>query len=81
FWIAGWVINTWIQARHGYPVEDSVGNIINPPRSDEMSKQWQEELAARDQAIANLRERIEVLERLVTDNPDTLSQEIERLRA
>lgn len=81
FWIAGWVINTWIQARNGYPVEDSMGNIINPPKVEQLTKQWQEDLAARDQTIAALRERIEVLERIVTDQPGGLAQEIERLRA
>lgn len=81
FWIAGWVINTWIQARNGYPVEDSMGNLISPPRTEELTKQWQADLAARDQTIAALRERIEVLERIVTDQSGGLAQEIERLRA
>src|SRR5690606_12534020 len=80
-WIAGWVINTWIQARNGYPVEDSMGNLISPARTDELTKQWQGDLTARDQAIAALRERIEVLERIVTDQSGGLAQEIERLRA
>ncbi|MDP2141741.1 MAG: hypothetical protein Q8L20_13105 [Gammaproteobacteria bacterium] len=81
--IIGWVITVWIQARHGYPIEGSLGQKIYPGGKDtKTTKQLLEsELAARDQTIANLKERVEILERIVTDSSGHLGQEIERLRA
>jgi hypothetical protein len=34
-----------------------------------------------DPTIANLKERAELLERIINDNPEHLGQEIERLKA
>ncbi|MGB4247576.1 MAG: hypothetical protein WBJ75_07645 [Pseudohongiellaceae bacterium] len=81
--IVGWVITVWIQARHGYPIEGSLGQKIYPGGKDaEATKKLLEaELAARDQTIANLKERVEILERIITDSSGHLGAEIERLRA
>lgn len=81
--ILGWVITVWIQARHGYPIKGSLGQKIYPGGHDaEATKKLLEtELAARDQTIANLKERVEILERIITDSSGHLGAEIERLRA
>ena len=53
-----------------------------PPQH--VAKQIEVALAERDATIANLEERVRVLERIVTDsssNSSRLSEEIERLRA
>lgn len=82
FGILGWVITTWIRARHGYPLDDSSwggdDKIFGPQMSN---KELKEELAARDKTIADLEERVRVLERIVTDKATELGEEIERLRA
>lgn len=85
FWIwfmglmtVGWICTTWIRARHGYPVEDSFGGMTPPPGHDANTPQA---LAERDRKIAELEERIRVLERIVTDThkASSLREEIERL--
>lgn len=81
--ILGWVLTTWIRARHGYPITDDHGKTIHPSGIDvdATRKLLESELAARDQTIANLKERVEILERIITDSAGHLGQEIERLRA
>lgn len=91
FWIVltialtvGWVITTWIRAKHGYPVEDTLGFSVHPVKhTDEqaLQKRLNDELAARDRTIADLKERVEVLERIVTDKSTRLSESIDRLNS
>jgi len=50
-----------------------------PPQH--VAKQIEAALTERDAAIANLEERVRVLERIATDRSSLLSDEIERLRA
>lgn len=75
----GWVVTTWIRARYGYPVEDSLGGKTELPFH---ARKLEEALADRDDRIARLEERIRVLERIVTDTHKShvLSEEIESLR-
>lgn len=80
----GWVITTWIRARHGYPVEDTFGGHVSPHKhvdSEALKSDLLKEINARDTSIANLRERVEVLERIVTDRAGQLQDEIQRLSA
>jgi hypothetical protein len=59
-------------------VDDGFGPS-GPPQH--VAKQIEVALADRDATIANLEERVRVLERIVTDRSTRLSEEIERLRA
>ena len=47
---------------------------------EDVTRQIDAELAARDATIARLEERVRVLERIATDAPARLGAEIERLR-
>jgi hypothetical protein len=80
--IIGWVITTWIRARHGYPLDDGTGRLAHKsgPSSDEIAQQVSKALADRDATIAKLEERVRVLERVVTDEGARVSREIEQLR-
>jgi hypothetical protein len=77
----GWIVTTWIRAKHGYSLEGSWGNEVHPPghKRGELSDRMKSELDARDRAIAKLEERVRVLERIATDG--RLSDEIDRLKA
>jgi hypothetical protein len=81
--IVGWVITTWIRARHGYPLDDGTGRLAHRsgPSSDDIAKQVAKALADRDATIAKLEERVRVLERVVTDEGARVSREIEQLRS
>ena len=76
----GWVITTWIRARHGYPVEDTWGGRAERSDHPDLQKRLNEELARRDATIARLEERVRVLERIATDRSAALDEELERLR-
>jgi hypothetical protein len=76
----GWVLTTWIRAKHGYPVEDTLGGTTTRISPKESEKLLNQQLAERDAKIANLEERVRVLERIVTRRSE-LDEEFDRLRA
>ena len=78
----GWIINNWIRARHGYPLENEWGGTTSKVDVDADRKidLLSNENATLNDKIGNLEERIAVLERIVTDKAGRLSEEIERLR-
>lgn len=78
----GWVVTTWIRAKHGYPVEDSLGGHVHASggSSKDLTRKLEAELVKRDETIRKLEERVRVLERIVTDRSTTISEEIDRLR-
>jgi len=80
---AGWVFNNWLRMRHGYPLENSWGKAVYP-RNDEEAKArvaiiTQENAQLRAE-IGAMRERLETVERIVTDSGYSLTHEIESLR-
>jgi hypothetical protein len=72
------VLTTWIRARHGYPL-DRHGRRGEWPQGGEIAD-LKAAVASRDAIIAKLEERVRVLERIATDKPATLRDEIDRLR-
>lgn len=83
----GWLISTWIRARHGYPIEnefwgmshkdDGSGESLGETRKTELLAN---ENAAMKGQISRLEERIAVLERIATDTSRRLADEIDSLR-
>lgn len=79
---SGWLINNWIRAKHGYPLEDEWGGKTAKDTPDQNRKialltNENEQLIGK---IGHLEERIEVLERIATDKSVHLADEIESLR-
>ncbi|HWK55228.1 MAG TPA: hypothetical protein VNR18_12710 [Hyphomicrobiales bacterium] len=81
-----WVAVTWIRARHGLPTrgyrsrwDPDNSNVSVPPMFDKLVNKA---MAERDAEIDELRQRIEVLEKIVIDTHKrhNLSEEIDRLR-
>jgi hypothetical protein len=72
------VLTTWIRARHGYPL-DRHGRRGELPQRGEIAD-LKAAVASRDAIIAKLEERVRVLERIATDKPAALRDEIDRLR-
>jgi hypothetical protein len=82
FTIAGISIS-WIKARHGYPLTDSMGKQVN--REDSPSAKRQIELLSNENGqlkgqVTRLEERIAVLERIATDPSERTAREIDQLR-
>ena len=81
----GWLVNNWIRARHGYPLEDEWGGKTaltdgDYPEVERKIMLLSNENETLNGKIGHLEERIAVLERIVTDKAGRLSEEIERLR-
>lgn len=76
---AGWVINNWIRAKHGYALEDEWGGRTEKSESAET-----ERLRAENKELHNkldaVQDRMVVLEKIVTDRGYSLADEIEALR-
>jgi len=71
----GWVVNNWVKARHGYPIDDA----SEVPGKTRMDAICTENRDLKSQ-IATLEARLAVLERIATDPAERTAREIERLR-
>ena len=79
--MGAWVITTFIRARHGYPIEDEMGNLVHPLKAgDEETKALAAENRQLKATVERLEERLKVLERIATDPSRRLEDEIEKLR-
>ena len=78
-----WLINNWIRAKHGYALEDEWGGkterSANPADSVE-TEQLRAENAELRTLLGKVDQRMQVLERIVTDKGYSLADEIEALR-
>jgi len=79
---AGWLINNWIRAKHGYDLEDEWGGKTARKRGagDAEVKELRAENAQLVQLLKDQGNRMETLERIVTDKGYRLNEEIEALR-
>ena len=79
---AGWLINNWIRAKHGYALEDEWGGKTakGDPTAERKIELLNSENEGLNNKVSHLEERIAVLERIVTDKAGRLSDEIENLR-
>ena len=81
--VAGWVITTWMRIKNGYPLENSWGKAIYP-KTDAEAKQrvtlLTQENAELRAELGSLKDRLNNVERIVTDGGYHLTHEIESLR-
>ena len=81
--VAGWVLTTWMRIKHGYPLENSWGKAVYPKTSDEAMERVKlisQENAQLRAELGSVKDRLAVIERIVTDDSHRLSHEIEALR-
>lgn len=79
----GWVVNTWIRVKHGYPLESSWGKAVYPrntTEAEERVKLLTQENAALRAELGSIKDRMANVERIVTDSGYQLTHEIESLR-
>lgn len=78
----GWIITSWIRAKHGYPLEGEWGGTVNKeaPEANRKIELLTSENDKLHGQVSRLEERIAVLERIATDAPSRLTAEIEKLR-
>ena len=76
---AGWLINNWIRAKHGYALEDELFGKTERGDTAETKALKAENRELHDKLDA-MQDRMIVLEKIVTDRGYSLSDEIEALR-
>jgi hypothetical protein len=80
--VGGWVFTTWLRIKHGYPLETSWGRAIHPTtdnESKERIKLLTGENAQLRAELGSVKDRMETIERIITDQPHRLAQEIDSL--
>lgn len=74
----GWIITTFIRARHGYPLEGEwSGKVTKDDPKTELLAIENDQLKS---TVARLEERLKVLERIATDPSRQLADDIDNLR-
>ncbi len=77
--MGAWIINTWLRVKHGYPLDDGAGNVIERSDTGENKRLREQNQQLRD-VMERMEDRMVVLERIVTDKGYTVAEEIEALR-
>jgi hypothetical protein len=80
--VGGWVFTTWLRIKNGYPLETSWGAPLHPStdrESVERIKLLTSENAQLRAELGAVKDRLETVERIVTDQPHRLALEIDAL--
>ena len=80
--IGGWAFTTWLRIKNGYPLESSWGMPIHPKKDQEAIERIRlltNENAQLRAELGSVKDRLENVERIVTDKPSKLAREIEAL--
>ena len=81
--IGGWVITTWLRIKNGYPLDGAWGQALRPStdrESVERIKLLSTENAQLRAEMGSIKDRLETIERIVTDAPNRLAREIDQLQ-
>jgi hypothetical protein len=80
--VGGSLLNNWLKIRNGYPLSNSWGMPIHP-KSDreavERIKLLTSENAQLRAELGSIKDRLETLERIATDQPTRLARDIDAL--
>ena len=80
--VGGWVLTTWLKIKNGYPLETSWGQPLHPSTDREAAERIKlltNENAQLRAEMGSLKDRLENIERIVTDQPHRLAREIDSL--
>lgn len=81
--VGGSVLSTWLRIKNGYPLSNSWGMPMHPKadrESVERIKLLTNENAQLRAEIGSMKDRLETVERIVTDQPHRLAREIDALQ-
>ena len=80
--VAGWAFTTWLKIKHGYPFENIWGQPMHPSTDREAAERIKlltNENAQLRAEIGSVKDRLQTIERIVTDQPSKLAREIDSL--
>ena len=81
--VGGWLLNTWLRIKHGYPLDGAWGQAVYPKKDEETVERIRllsTENAQLRAELGSIKDRLANVERIVTDDSHRLTQEIESLR-
>ena len=81
--VGGSLLSTWLKIKNGYPLQNSWGMAIHPKsdaESAERIKLLTGENAQLRAELGSVKDRLETIERIITDEPARLSREIDQLQ-
>jgi hypothetical protein len=82
--VGGGVFTTWLRIKNGYPLETSWGIPVHPRTDQEAAERIKlltNENAQLRAELGSVKDRLETIERIVTDQPSRLVHEIDALGA
>ena len=80
--VGGSLLHTWLRIKNGYPLQNSWGMAIHPKNDQEAIervKLLSSENAQLRAELGSIKDRLETMERIVTDQPSKLAREIDGL--
>ena len=80
--VGGTLLNNWLKIKNGYPLSNSWGMPIHPKtdrESVERIKLLTNENAQLRAEMGSIKDRLETLERIATDQPSKLARDIDAL--
>ena len=80
--VAGWSFTTWLRIKNGYPLDGAWGQALHPSTDKEAIERIKlltNENAQLRAEIGSVKDRLETIERIVTDQPSKLASEIDSL--
>jgi hypothetical protein len=80
--VGGSLLSTWVRIKNGYPLQNSWGLPIHPKTDQEAAariKLLTSENAQLRAELGSVKDRLETIERILTDQPSNLAREIESL--
>jgi hypothetical protein len=81
--VGGSLLSTWIRIKNGYPLQNSWGLPIHPKTDQETAERIRLITGENAQLRAELgavKDRLETLERIATDQPSRLARDIDALQ-
>jgi hypothetical protein len=80
--VGGSLLSTWLKIKNGFPLQSSWGMALHPKtdrESQERIKLLTNENAQLRAELGSVKDRLETVERIVTDQPHRLAREIDSL--
>ena len=80
--VGGSILTTWLKIKNGYPLSNSWGMPLHPKKDGETTERIRlltGENAQLRAELGSIKDRLETLERIATDQPSRLARDIEAL--
>lgn len=81
--VGGSLLNNWLKIKNGYPLSNSWGMPLHPKKDGETTERIRlltSENAQLRAELGSVKDRLETLERIATDQPSRLARDIEQLQ-